>query len=103
MEVVENLRDLLLMSAEHRVDLVAQGIVPLAFDQVLVNEYLPGQGIALHLDYEPFDRVVASLSLLSDCVMDFRRVRDGCRESLLPERRSLLAAEPRCARRFNPS
>jgi alkylated DNA repair dioxygenase AlkB len=60
------------------------------FDQMLVNEYLPGQGITLHRDYEPFDRTVVSLSLLSDCVMDFRRVADGQRESLLLERRSLL-------------
>jgi alkylated DNA repair dioxygenase AlkB len=60
------------------------------FEQMLVNEYLPGQGIALHRDYEPFDRVVASVSLLAPCVMDFRRIRDGRRESLLLEQRSLL-------------
>ena len=60
------------------------------FYQMLVNEYLPGQGIALHRDYEPFDRTVASISLLSRCVMDFRRVADGHRETLLLEPRSLL-------------
>ena len=60
------------------------------FDHVLVNEYLPGQGIALHLDYQPFDRTVASLSLLSPCVMEFRHAQDGRREALLLERRSLL-------------
>jgi alkylated DNA repair dioxygenase AlkB len=41
-----------------------EGIVDRPFDQMLVNEYLPGQGIALHCDYEPFDRTVVSLSLL---------------------------------------
>src|SRR4051794_17126763 len=46
------------------------------FDQMLVNEYLPGQGIALHRDYQPFDRTVASLSLLAPCVMDFRHAGD---------------------------
>lgn len=60
------------------------------FDQMLINEYLPGQGITLHRDYEPFDRTVVSLSLLSPCVMDFRRVADGRRESMLLEPRSLL-------------
>ena len=60
------------------------------FDQMLINEYLPGQGIALHCDYAPFDRTVASLSLLSPCVMEFRHVDDGRREELLLERRSLL-------------
>jgi alkylated DNA repair dioxygenase AlkB len=60
------------------------------FDQMLVNEYVPGQGIALHRDYEPYDRTVASLSLLAPCLMDFRRAADGVRESLWLERRSLL-------------
>lgn len=60
------------------------------FDQMLVNEYLPGQGIALHRDYDPFDRIVVSISLLSSCVMDFRRVKDDHRDSLLLEPLSLL-------------
>ena len=57
---------------------------------MLVNEYLPGQGIALHRDYEPFGRTVVSLSLLSPCVMDFRHRPTGRRERLLLEPRSLL-------------
>jgi alkylated DNA repair dioxygenase AlkB len=60
------------------------------FDQMLVNEYEPGQGIALHCDYDPYDRTVVSLSLRSACVMDFRRVADGVRRSLLLAPRSLL-------------
>jgi len=60
------------------------------FDQMLVNEYEPGQGIALHHDHKPFDRTVVSLSLLSPCVMDFRHPKTGERASLLLECRSLL-------------
>jgi alkylated DNA repair dioxygenase AlkB len=60
------------------------------FDQMLVNEYLPGQGIAMHRDYEPFDRTVVSLSLLSPCVMHFRHISSGRQERLLLEPRSLL-------------
>ena len=60
------------------------------FDQMLINEYLPGQGIALHCDYKPYDRTVVSLSLLAPCVMDFRHVETEQQESLLLERRSLL-------------
>ena len=63
------------------------------FDQMLVNEYLPGQGIALHVDYDPFDRVVVSLSLSAPCVMDFRHVADDGRGALLLESRSLLILE----------
>ena len=43
-------------------------------DQVIVNEYEPGQGISKHIDCEPcFEHTIASLSLGlgSGCVMDF--------------------------------
>lgn len=41
-------------------------------DQLIVNEYLPGQGIAPHIDCEPcFEGTIASISLGSTCVMDF--------------------------------
>jgi len=67
-----------------------EGLSERPFDQMLVNEYRPGQGIALHLDHKPFDRTVVSLSLLAACIMDFRHVKDGRRLSLLLEPRSLL-------------
>ena len=52
--------------------LVERGIFTAAPNQVIVNEYLPGQGIAAHTDYFPdVSRTVASLSLLSPIVMDF--------------------------------
>jgi alkylated DNA repair dioxygenase AlkB len=57
---------------------------------MLINEYLPGQGITLHRDYTPFDRTVVSISLLSACVMEFRELKTGRQESLLLEPRSLL-------------
>ena len=41
-------------------------------DQVIVNEYQPGQGISAHIDCQPcFGETIASLSLLSGCVMRF--------------------------------
>ena len=41
-------------------------------DQLIVNEYLPGQGIAPHVDCEPcFESTIASISLGSACVVDF--------------------------------
>ena len=67
-----------------------EGLSERPFDQMLVNEYEPGHGIALHQDHQPFDRTVVSLSLLSACVMDFRHAHDGRRCSLLLQRRSLL-------------
>jgi alkylated DNA repair dioxygenase AlkB len=70
--------------------LFRDGIGDRPFDQMLINEYLPGQGITLHRDYSPFDRTVVSISLLSACVMDFRQPESGREESLLLEPRSLL-------------
>jgi alkylated DNA repair dioxygenase AlkB len=66
------------------------GLSERPFDQMLVNEYQPGQGIALHHDHKPFARTVVSLSLLAPCVMDFLHPQDSRRFSLLLERRSLL-------------
>lgn len=41
-------------------------------DQVIINEYLPGQGIAAHVDCVPcFGDMIASLSLGSSAVMQF--------------------------------
>jgi alkylated DNA repair dioxygenase AlkB len=70
--------------------MLSEGICDRLFDNMLVNEYLPGQGIALHRDYSPFGRTVVSLSLFSPCVMDFRHEKSGRKESLLLEPRSLL-------------
>lgn len=70
--------------------LFAAGVSEMPFDQMLINEYLPGQGISLHRDYDSFDRTVASLSLLSSCVMEFRHVADNRKTTLLLEPRSLL-------------
>ncbi|WP_430440232.1 alpha-ketoglutarate-dependent dioxygenase AlkB [Shinella sp.] len=42
-------------------------------DQVIANEYLPGQGISAHVDCAPcFDDTIISISLLSQCEMNFR-------------------------------
>jgi alkylated DNA repair dioxygenase AlkB len=71
------------------VRLSSEGLTQAPFDQMLVNEYLSGQGIALHGDYQSYGRTVASLSLLSPCVMDFRHP-DGRSVPLLFEPRSLL-------------
>ena len=52
--------------------LTAEGHFQAVPDQVIVNEYQPGQGISAHIDCQPcFGETIASLSLLSACVMRF--------------------------------
>lgn len=64
------------------------GSVP---DQVIVNEYMPGQGISAHVDCRPcFGDVIASLSLLSSCVMRLENRKTSQRVDLTLEPGSLL-------------
>ncbi len=59
-------------------------------NQVIINEYRPGQGIAPHVDYRPnYGNTVASLSLGSPIVMDFMS-KDNKKISHLLEPRSLF-------------
>ena len=58
--------------------LAAEGFLDQQADQVIVNEYQPGQGISAHVDRVPcFGPAVAALSLGSGCAMDFTRPEDG--------------------------
>jgi alkylated DNA repair dioxygenase AlkB len=60
-------------------------------DQVIINEYQPGQGISSHIDCVPcFADTIASLSLGSPCVMDFTHSETCEKLSLLLEPCSLL-------------
>jgi len=58
-------------------------------DQLIVNEYQPGQGIAAHVDCVPcFKEDICSISLGSACVMEFSSGTH--KQSLLLEPRSIL-------------
>ena len=58
-------------------------------DQVIINEYKPGQGIAPHIDRpSAFSKEIVSLSLGSDIIMDFARMNDSQEIKLL--RRSVV-------------
>ena len=48
------------------------GHIPEVPNQVLINEYEPGQGIGGHIDKEPwFKDTIVNLSLGSSCIMEF--------------------------------
>jgi alkylated DNA repair dioxygenase AlkB len=69
----------------------ADDLMPTIADQVIVNEYLPGQGISAHIDCEPcFGSIVVSISLGSGCIMDLRQTHDLRHVPLLLESGSLL-------------
>ena len=59
-------------------------------DQLIINEYEPGQGIASHIDCQPcFGDTILSVSL-GHCLMDFMNIRNKKKESLFLETGSLL-------------
>jgi alkylated DNA repair dioxygenase AlkB len=67
------------------------GYVQTVPDQLIVNEYEPGQGISAHVDCIPcFGAIVCSLTLGSGCIMKFTEVAGAGTESLLLECGSLL-------------
>ena len=64
---------------------------PHPLNQVIVNEYLPGQGISPHVDCAPcFADTVLSISLGSTCVMTMSHPTTGRSVDLLLEPGSLL-------------
>jgi alkylated DNA repair dioxygenase AlkB len=72
-------------------ELKERGLMPRVADQVIVNEYEPGQGIAPHVDCVPcFADTIASLTLGSGCLMEFTKVKTREKVPLFLERRSLV-------------
>lgn len=60
-------------------------------DQVIVNEYLPGQGISRHIDCTTcFDDTIASVSLNSTCAMEFEQFKTGKRGTMMLAPKSIL-------------
>lgn len=76
--------------------LVKQGLLPAPPDQLIVNDYSPGQGIAPHVDCVPcFREAIASVSLLSPCVMEFSRKGETVEVDLAPGSAVILSGDAR--------
>ena len=71
--------------------LTSEGHFQAVPDQVIVNEYQPGQGISAHIDCQScFWEAIASLSLLSVCVLRFASQKSSRHMDLLLQPDSLL-------------
>lgn len=71
--------------------LQCEGLFDRVPDQVIINEYQPGQGIAPHIDCTPcFGETIASLSLGSTCLMNFTHNETGQSQPQFLEPRSLV-------------
>lgn len=67
------------------------GLTTKFLDQVIINEYEPGQGIVGHIDCIPcFGNTVITLSLGSPCLMEFSHPQTQEQAKILVEPRSLV-------------
>lgn len=63
-------------------------------DQVIINEYQPGQGISAHIDCIPcFGETIASLSLGSGILMQFTNQKTKAQHDVYLPPRSLIALD----------
>ncbi len=70
--------------------LYKSGYLPNMPDQLIINEYQPGQGISNHVDCEPcFGSTIITISLGSKYVMDFINIKTKEKIEVLLEPRSL--------------
>jgi len=69
--------------------LVTQGFFDKPPEQVIVNEYLSGQGIAPHVDRDSFGPAVAIISLIESWPMTFKYLESGDEFELFLEVKSL--------------
>ena len=66
------------------------GLIERDPENAVINEYVPGVGIAAHRDYAPFGPTIVGISLGAPCVMDFLAPEPGTRHALVLEPRSAL-------------
>lgn len=72
--------------------LAEEKLMPKVPDQLIVNEYQPGQGIADHVDCEPcFGDTIISITLHAGCIMNFKsKKRRSEKYAVYLEPRSLV-------------
>lgn len=72
------------------------GLAEKEFDQVIINEYQPGQGIASHVDcVDCFADTIVSLSLGSVCVMEFTPIKPSTGGTPVQQQKIPLLLSPR--------
>lgn len=83
--------------------IVAQFLLRDKPDQVIINEYLPGQGIRPHKDRNYFDNQICGINLGSGCVMKFNKVNGREVHDVAIPRRSLYVLQDDARYKWNHS
>lgn len=84
-------------------EIVAQKILEQQPDQVIINEYSPGQGIRPHKDRNYFDNQICGINLGSGCVMKFKKISGNEVIDVEVPRRSLYVMQDEARYKWNHS
>lgn len=82
-------------------EIVEQNILDQQPDQVIINEYSPGQGIRPHKDRNYFDNQICGINLGSGCVMKFIKIKGGDVVDVEIPRRSLYVMQDEARYKWN--
>jgi alkylated DNA repair protein alkB family protein 8 len=82
-------------------DIVQQNILLTQPDQVIINEYSPGQGIRPHTDRNYFENQICGVNLGSGCVMRFIKKSGGDVVDYEVPRRSLYVMQDEARFKWN--
>lgn len=80
--------------------IVEQGILNYKPDQVIINEYYPGQGIRPHKDRNYFENQICGVNLGSSCVMQFTKASSQKIDVEIP-RRSIYVMQDDARKKWN--
>ena len=81
--------------------IVEQKVLESQPDQVIINEYAPGQGIRPHKDRNYFDNQICGINLGSGCVMRFIKISGGDVVDVEIPRRSLYVMQDEARYKYN--
>jgi alkylated DNA repair dioxygenase AlkB len=83
--------------------IVEQKIVSLQPDQVIVNEYAPGEGLRPHKDRNYFENQICGVNLGSGCVMRFIKISGGDVVDVEMPRRAVYVMQDEARYKWNHS
>jgi alkylated DNA repair dioxygenase AlkB len=80
--------------------IVAEGILQHQPDQVIINEYYPGEGIRSHKDRNYFENQICGVNLGSGCIMQFTKANTEKIDVEIP-RRSIYVMQDDARKKWN--
>ncbi len=84
-------------------NLVEQKIVAIQPDQVIINEYSPGEGLRPHKDRNYFENQICGVNLGSGCIMRFIKIAGGDVVDVEVPRRSVYVMQDDARYKWNHS